>query len=158
VTLRRPTAAPRSPAPPASARPRAHAARAAALAACALAACAPAARRPPDAAPAPRPAPPFAIPFGAPGRVDTLAPGVLHAEFAVPESAAHGRWAVHVLRLGAGACVSAVKANDAAVGRATTSALVGKLAERDSAVLGAVNADFFSFTPPGARGARAPPR
>ena len=121
-----------------------------AAAACATA-CAPATRR----APAPAPPAPVAptFPFGAEGRSDTVAPGVTHEAFVVRETDAHGRWAVHVLRAAAGACVSAIKAGDAAVGRATTSALVARLATRDSLrpveVLGAVNADFFSFTPPG---------
>lgn len=103
---------------------------------------------------APAPPPPAPFPLGGQGQVDTVAPGVVHAQFAVPGTAAHGRWAVQVLRAAPGACVAAVKAGAAAVGRAPTSALAEQLARRDStvpggSVLGAVNADFFSFTPPG---------
>jgi hypothetical protein len=57
---------------------------------------------------------------------------------------------VNVLRTAPGACVAALKAGAAAVGRAPTSTLAAALAQRDTAaVVGAVNADFFSFTPPG---------
>ncbi len=119
-----------------------------------LAACRATAPAPPAPAPAR-----VAFPFGGDGRVDTVAAGLTHAAFVVPEAAGRGRWAVHVLRAAPGACVAALKAGGAAVGRAPTSAIAAGLAARDSAardsatrdtsILAAVNADFFSFAPPG---------
>ena len=124
----------------------------AAVTAAAGAACAPAAtgRAPAAAAPAPSVTPAFRFPFGALGRVDTVAPTVVHADFVVRESGAHGRWAVHVLRAAPGACVTAIKAADAAFGRAPTSEVASRFARGDSArpgpaVFGAVNADFFAL-------------
>lgn len=73
---------------------------------------------------------------------EVLAPGLTHYAFVIQS----GPWAVHVLDIDRRACwrLRAVKAGNAAVGRATTLALV----EAAEAV-GGVNADFFSFTPPG---------
>ncbi|MGH7721059.1 MAG: phosphodiester glycosidase family protein, partial [Gemmatimonadaceae bacterium] len=81
---------------------------------------------------------------------------------------AQGPWAIHVLEVDLARCWTpiALKAGAAAVGRATTAALVRALADslalagtatgaalapNDSIprVLGGVNADFFSFAPPG---------
>jgi len=107
-----------------------------------IAACAPAA--------APSPAPPAApLPPGEWARVETVAPGVRHLFRA--DSA--GPWAVHVVEADPRACgvdLGTVKAGDRLVGRETTSALARR-AERTlrRPVLAALNADFFSFTPPG---------
>lgn len=131
---------------------------AAVLAAAAAAACASAPTARPRAAPAAPAAPVF--PFGGVGRADTVAPSITHAQFVVPASAEHGPWAVHVLRAASGgACVAVRKAGGMAVGRATTRTIAAGLAARDSAaidsathdssIVAAVNADFFSFTPPG---------
>ncbi len=135
-------------------RPHAPHLAAALLAAALPAACAPAARTPARPAPA---GPSF--PFGGAGRADSVAPGVVHEAFVVREGGGRGRWAVHVVRAAPGACVAARKAGGAAVGRATTSAIAAGRAARDSAardsasrdssIVAAVNADFFSFTPPG---------
>jgi hypothetical protein len=88
-------------------------------------------------------------------RVDTVAPGLVHTYL----WSARGPWAVHVLDADLGACWSlvAVKAGAQAVGRERTSALLGGLARWYSALAatrgievgGGVNADFFSFEPPG---------
>ena len=88
-------------------------------------------------------------------RVDTVAPGLVHTYL----WAARGPWAVHVLDADLGACwsVAAVKAGAQAVGRERTSVLLGGLAGWLSALArtrgiemgGGVNADFFSFEPPG---------
>lgn len=61
-----------------------------------------------------------------------------------------GPWAIHLLRVDRDACwrIDAVKAGDAAIGRAPTTALFRQLASRERVVAG-VNADFFIFTPPG---------
>lgn len=87
-------------------------------------------------------------------RVDTVAPGLVHTYL----WSARGPWAVHVLDADLGACWSpaAVKAGAQALGRERTSALLDGLARtsalagtRRSEVGGGVNADFFSFEPPG---------
>lgn len=59
-------------------------------------------------------------------------------------------WVVHVLDVRLDRCLTAtaVKGFPGAEGRATTSALLSGLAQR-RAVIGGVNADFFTFTPPG---------
>lgn len=84
--------------------------------------------------------------------VDTLrsasvAPGVTYDYLWSPT----GPWAVHLLRVNRDSCwhIEAVKAGGAAVGRAPTSALVRQLAGSGQNVIAGVNADFFSFTPPG---------
>ena len=61
-----------------------------------------------------------------------------------------GPWAIHVLEARADRCwtLAALKSSGGAIGRATTSDLARAAAGR-SAVGGAVNADFFLFTPPG---------
>jgi len=88
-------------------------------------------------------------------RVDTVAPGLVHTYL----WSARGPWAVHVLDADLGACwsLAAVKAGAQAVGRERTSALLDGLARWYSALArtrgievgGGVNADFFSFEPPG---------
>jgi len=112
-----------------------------------LAACAPASTARPR--PAPRPAPRVAprvaaFPLGGVGTATAVAPGVGHEQFVVAADRAHGPWAVHVLRVAPGCVPVALKAGRAAVGRATTSALVA-----EAGAVAGVNADFFSFTPPG---------
>ena len=71
-----------------------------------------------------------------------LAPGVSHAF----RWYASGPWAVHTITVEPNACVAfqTVKAQDRMVGRETTTAMA-----RRGAALAAVNADFFSFDPPG---------
>lgn len=73
---------------------------------------------------------------------EVVAPGLTHYAFVIRS----GPWAVHVLDIDRRACwrLVAVKAGNAAVGRATALALV-EAAEG----IGGVNADFFSFDPPG---------
>ncbi len=102
---------------------------------------------------APRSAPPLpALALAADSAAaDTLAPGAVHHRFYLRE----GPWAVQVLDLDRSSCwtVAAVKRGDSAVGRARTSELVA-LADsvaglRGGQAVGGVNADFFSFTPPG---------
>ena len=88
-------------------------------------------------------------------RVDTVAPGLVHTYL----WSARGPWAVHVLDADLSACwsLAAVKAGAQAVGRERTSVLLGGLARWYSALArtrgievgGGVNADFFSFEPPG---------
>lgn len=87
-------------------------------------------------------------------RVDTVAPGLVHTYL----WSARGPWAVHVLDADLDACwsVAAVKAGSQAVGRERTSALLDGLVRpaalagaRGTEVGGGVNADFFSFEPPG---------
>jgi hypothetical protein len=108
-----------------------------------LAACAPASTARPR--PAPRVAPRVAaFPLGGVGTATAVAPGVGHEQFVVAADSAHGPWAVHVLRVAPGCVPVALKAGRAAVGRATTSALVA-----EAGAVAGVNADFFSFTPPG---------
>lgn len=85
--------------------------------------------------------------------VDTIARGVLHRFYRMRS----GPWAVHVLDVDRAACWTAVAAKGAsgAVGRLRTSDLAASLSSPGSssaaspAVAGAVNADFFRFTPPG---------
>ena len=81
-------------------------------------------------------------------RSDTIGPGLVHTYV----WSARGPWAINVLDVDRSACwsVAAVKAGGQAVGRERTSELVRALAARTrEAVAGAVNADFFSFEPPG---------
>jgi len=113
-----------------------------------LAACAGTAA-PPAASPPLPPLPPLAFPADS-AAADTIAPGVVHHAFVIKSAP----WAIHVLDVDRSACWSlvALKAEGAAVGRSPTSALIAETAG-DSAhrrvVAGGVNADFFSFTPPG---------
>jgi len=81
-------------------------------------------------------------------RTDTIGPGLVHAYVWL----ARGPWAVHILDVDRSACWSAVavKAGGQAVGRERPSEAVRALAARTrEAVAGGVNADFFSFEPPG---------
>jgi hypothetical protein len=75
-----------------------------------------------------------------------LAPGVQLHQLIVLE----GPWRGAALEVDLAACVTvrAVKGSATAVGRATTSALLAPLVASAGAIA-AVNADFFSFTPPG---------
>lgn len=95
---------------------------------------------------APHPAPPGAAPVHA---ADTLSHGVIAVRLHDPA----GPWAVHAIRIAAGACgveVRSMKAGDALVGLERTSALAASLADRTRRpALAAVNADFFSYDPPG---------
>jgi hypothetical protein len=97
--------------------------------------------------------------------VDTIAPGLIHRSY----WAARGPWAIQLLDVDRAACWSfvALKAGGQAIGRGRTSALVRAFAAslgdstgaRSSAqggavasrglVGGGINADFFTFTPPG---------
>ena len=97
--------------------------------------------------------------------VDTIAPGLIHRSYWT----ARGPWAIQLLDVDRAACWSlvALKAGGQAVGRERTSAMVRALAAstgdstgaRRSAgggsvasrglVGGGINADFFTFTPPG---------
>jgi hypothetical protein len=74
---------------------------------------------------------------------DTIARGVLHRAFSIPE----GPWTVHVLDVDRRECWApvALKGAPGAAGRFRTSAL----ASGASRAAGAVNADFFLFAPPG---------
>jgi hypothetical protein len=107
-----------------------------------LAACVPTASRTTSgAAPIPRPA--ITWP-SVRTTTDTIAPGLIHHAFVVDSAP----WVVQLLEVDRNACWTLVqqKAGGVAVGRATTGELVR------SAGAGAragVNADFFSFTPPG---------
>jgi hypothetical protein len=75
-----------------------------------------------------------------------VAEGVMHRYL----YSSHGPWAIHVLEARADLCwtLAALKSSGGAIGRATTSDLARAAAGRNS-VGGAVNADFFLFTPPG---------
>jgi hypothetical protein len=107
----------------------------------AAAGCAPAA----TARPAPAPGPTTAAPAAA----RDLAPGVRHLRYLD----ASGPFAADVVEAAPGACgvaLRSVKAGGQLAGRATTSELArGESARSGRPVLAAVNADFFSFTPPG---------
>ena len=95
---------------------------------------------PPEVAPA-------ALPFEVDSNVRTaVADGVEHRFLYAPG----GPWAIHVLEARADRCwsLAALKSSGGAVGRATTSDLARAAAAREP-VAGAVNADFFLFTPPG---------
>src|SRR5688572_2339587 len=63
---------------------------------------------------------------------------------------ASGPWAVHTVTVLPGACVAfrTAKANERNVGRERSSTIAQRYAA-NSRVLAAVNADFFSFEPPG---------
>ena len=84
-------------------------------------------------------------------RVDTIAPGVRHWQFWITE----GPWRINVLDVDRSACWTpvALKAGGRAIGREKTSLLVRAYADsmrqRGVIVAGGVNADFFSFAPPG---------
>lgn len=82
-------------------------------------------------------------------RTAALAPGVRHHYL----WDAAGPWAIHVVEADLRACgvaLRTLKANDRLVGRATTSAMAREAEARwGRPVLAAVNADFFSFSPPG---------
>lgn len=92
---------------------------------------------------------PDRAPGGVAVAVDTLAPGVVARWTRDPA----GPWSVHTIEVAHAACgidVRSVKAGDALIGRETTSALAAVAAEAEGRpVLAAVNADFFSFDPPG---------
>jgi hypothetical protein len=100
----------------------------------------------PTLAPAP-PAPVESVPGW--DRVETVAPGVRHLFRA--DSA--GPWAVHVVEANPRTCgveLGTVKAAGRLEGRETTGELARRAErERGRPVLAALNADFFSFTPPG---------
>lgn len=92
---------------------------------------------------------PLPAPFQADSvRTDLVAPGLIHHWF----WSARGPWSVQVLEADRSQCWTplAVKAGGGAVGREPTSALLQSL-ERTTATMvgGGVNADFFSFVPPG---------
>lgn len=82
---------------------------------------------------------------------DTLAAGVVHHAYRVSA----GPWAINVLEVDRTRCwtLAALKAGNQAVGRSRTTDLVESaaltVAESGRIVAGAVNADFFSFVPPG---------
>lgn len=81
-------------------------------------------------------------------RTDTIAPGLIHHGY----WSARGPWSVQVLEADRAACWTpvAVKAGGAAVGREPTSALLRSLERTATGLVGGgVNADFFSFDPPG---------
>jgi len=114
-----------------------------------LAGCARIARGP---AAVPLPAALDPLPFRADSSVvDSLTPGVVHHAFTIRE----GPWAIHVLDVDRSRCwvLASLKAGNQAIGRSRTSDLVESAARTLGAsgrgVAGAVNADFFSFTPPG---------
>jgi Phosphodiester glycosidase len=85
--------------------------------------------------------------------VDTIATGALHWRYVIDR----GPWVIHVLDVDRASCWSpvAIKDVDGAEGRARTSAIAESLAVRIPAgqnrpgVAGAVNGDFFLFTPAG---------
>jgi large repetitive protein len=91
----------------------------------------------------------IALPGADSSRVRTLGDGVVHAFFWDPR----GPWAVHLIAVDPAACgieIRAVKAEDRLLGRATTTRMAADAGIRSgSGVLAAVNADFFSFDPPG---------
>lgn len=97
-------------------------------------------------APALAPAP---TPVAGWDRVETVAPGVRHLSRV--DSA--GPWAIHVLEADSRSCgveLGTVKAGGRLEGRETTTELARRAErERRRPVLAALNADFFSFTPPG---------
>jgi exopolysaccharide biosynthesis protein len=92
----------------------------------------------------PAPVMPFATDTS---RTQAVAPGVVHRYL----YASSGPWAVHVLDVDLARCnsVVALKGGDGAIGREKTSTLASDLAKVRTGVIGAVNADFFLFTPPG---------
>lgn len=82
-------------------------------------------------------------------RAEAVAPGVRHL---FREDGA-GPWAIHVVEVDPRTCgveLGTVKAEGRLVGRETTTELARRAErERRRPVLAALNADFFSFTPPG---------
>ena len=90
---------------------------------------------------------PGALPFALDSsRTSQVADGASHHFFYSRE----GPWAIHVLEARTDRCwvPVALKSSGGAVGRATTSALVREAAAHEP-LAGAVNADFFLFSPPG---------
>lgn len=87
----------------------------------------------------------FAFPIDS-VRTESLAPGIVHRSIRM----ATGPWAIEVLAVTLDRCTTAlaVKGVASSEGRERTSVLLTRLADSAS-VLGGVNADFFSFTPPG---------
>lgn len=82
---------------------------------------------------------------------DSVAPGVVHHSLVRNV----GPWAIHVLEVDRAACwaLTSVKAGQQALGRLKTSELIEgaerEATSRGQTVAGGVNADFFSFAPPG---------
>ncbi|HEY9515756.1 MAG TPA: phosphodiester glycosidase family protein, partial [Gemmatimonadaceae bacterium] len=101
----------------------------------------------------PAPAPPYPHPTGAfaPDSTHTedLASGVRHTEMRIPS----GPWMVHVVEVAPGACgvdLHTAKGLDQVIGRERPSEMARRTAiAAGRPVLAAVNADFFSFQPPG---------
>lgn len=97
------------------------------------------------------PAPPHPTGVFAPDSTHTeeLAAGVTHTAMHIPS----GPWMIHVVEVVAGACgveLHTVKGLGHVIGREQTSAMARRTAAaEDRPALAAVNADFFSFTPPG---------
>jgi hypothetical protein len=88
-----------------------------------------------------RPPAPLPLPFTVDSqRVDAVARGVWHRFI----HAGAGPWAIHVLDVDRGSCLTgvAVKGFPGAVGRKKTSALLAEL-DSSGTVVGGVNADFF---------------
>ncbi len=79
-------------------------------------------------------------------RSEVIQPGVVHRFI----YSSRGPWAMHVFDIDRTRCWSgaALKSEGGAIGRERTSVLARQLATREQ-VAGAVNADFFLFTPPG---------
>jgi hypothetical protein len=97
----------------------------------------------------PRPArlAPLTLPAAESVRVDTIAPGLVHYDI----WSSRGPWAIQLLDADR-ACWSAValKAGGQAIGRAPARELVQTLADTSRLVVGGgMNADFFTFQPPG---------
>lgn len=92
---------------------------------------------------APLPVLPFVLDSA---RVQVVARGVTHRFLHSSE----GPWAIHLLDVALDRCITAraVKGFPGPVGRERTSTLLDRLADSVT-VLGGVNADFFSFDPPG---------
>jgi len=92
---------------------------------------------------------PLPVPVAADSaRSDSLAPGLVHHHF----RSARGPWAIDVLEADRAACwtVASVKAGGQAIGRELTSTLIRAFADTVPALVGGgINADFFSFDPPG---------
>lgn len=82
-------------------------------------------------------------------RTLALAPGVRHSYLWI----ARGPWAVHLVEVDPRACgiaFRAVKGGDRLIGREPTSGMARRSAQAlGRPVLAAINADFFSFDPPG---------
>jgi len=98
--------------------------------------------------------PPLPVFVAESSTVDAIAPGLIHRSY----WAARGPWAIQLLDVDRAACwsVMALKAGGQAVGRERTSELVRAFADtsgrplpRDRSPAAGINADFFTFTPPG---------